>query len=1031
MLQREIKEFYFSQGVNTKVAGEATPLGALHLLQNARMDRVGEVQKKYGSAAMSTNVIHSPITTLPALKKVFTYGDSLLGVALNPHSVTTRLPPDVLFKYSTSIGKWLSVAASAGNIGYCSGGSASVIGTSISLDQQVAPAAIAYSGPRQILSSDTASTGNYVCVVQEQRDSAGNIYASLKIIDTSIDSVVLQESLLITAGSGKVIAFNSKFYYFSSAPGAPASITAVEIDPVTLTFATTTTPVTDANFADTERIFFDVVANSTHIFIAYRFSATEIKVKKLSSINPVTVSTTITSANVPTRHISMFVSSTHVGVLVSGTGAGPGTGLIAMSFDLNLSAVTAPFLAHATVPEAAYATDFAISSNHLVVASLGTTLPNYNVMSMLWNPASGTPTLSSSGLEKYYCLASRPFSYNGRFTFYANYRNDNDQNTLFLFRLETDNGTPTWMPLPLLRSFYGESIPAQFLTVGTYPYQVLPRVVSYAGDTSIMVAPFVKLVSQPQSGFANAYYSSKLLKVSFADVLGYGNVASSDCQMIVGGVMGLYDGVDFVEDGFLLSPEPPTLVQAAGGSMTALGTYQYVAVYEWTDSTGKLHRSAPSLPSSITLTGGNQKVTVSVQTSQALPPTWKSGVNIRFYRTENLGTLFYSIIDQPAYGATWLDTASDASIRSNQLLYTTGGVLDNNTLDRVRMVTIFKDRVFALCDDGIYYSKKFTQGRPTEFSLFFNIPFESSGGSITAIAALRDKLIIFKKDKIYYITGEGPDDTGIGQLFSTPQAIDYTGGCFSPSSVVELGDAVMFKSRTEFLILTAELQVLAIGSEADFFLNESTIIYGVQLITRDMEVRFQLSDKMLIHNQFTKQWSVNPTYNNLSMCLAKNDFVFVNSSGAPYKEDKTTWKDGSSFVELRAVTGWINLEMIQGYQRVWHMSLLCRFYTNHTLKVNVYYDYLPKIVDTFSFTADSANLAAFTDSNLFSSSPYAGSGTAYRFRMKPQVQKCSAIRFEIYDESQVGVGQSLDLVGIQLELGVKKMSPKLPAAQSL
>lgn len=1030
MLQKEVKEFYFSQGLNTKVAGEATPLGSLHLLQNARMDRVGEIQKKYGTTALSTSVIHSPITTLPALKKVFAHDDSLIGVALNPHSAVTRLPPDVLFKYSSSIGKWLSIAAAAGSIGYSSGGSVSVIGTSTSLDQQASQGA-GFSNPRQILSSDTASFGNYVCVVQELRDSVGNIYASLKLIDTSIDAVVLQESLLVAPGSGKIIAFNSKFYYFSSGPGAPASITAVEIDPSTLTFATTTTPVTDANFADTERIFFDVVANATHVFIAYRFSATEIKVKKLSSINPVTVSTTITSANVPTRHISMFVSSTHVGVLVSGTGAGPGTGLIAMSFDLNLTAVTAPFLAHATVPEAAYATDFGISSNHLVVASLGTTLPNYNVMSMLWNPASGTPTLASSGLEKYYCLASRPFGYNGRFNFYAHYRNDNDQNTLFLFRLETDNGTPTWMPLPLLRAFYGESIPPQFLTVGTYPYQVLPRVVSYAGDTSMMVAPFVKLVSQPQSGFANAYYSSRLLKASFADLLGYGNTESADSQMIVGGVMGLYDGVDFVEDGFLLAPEPPTLVQSAGGSLTALGTYQYVAVYEWTDSTGKMHRSAPSLPSSITLTGGNQRVTVSLQTSQALPPTWKSGVNVRFYRTETLGTLFYSIIDQPVYGATWLDTAADTAIRSNQLLYTTGGVLENNTLDRVRMVTVFKNRVFALCDDGIFYSKKFEEGRPTEFSLLFNIPIESSGGAVTAIAALRDKFIIFKKDRIYYVTGEGPDDTGIGQLFSVPQALDYMGGCFAPTSVAELGDAVMFKSRTEFLLLTADLQVVAIGSDADFFLNESTTVYGVQLVTRDMEVRFQLSDKMLIYNQFTKQWSVNPTYNNLSVCLAKNDVILVNSSGAPYKEDKTTWKDGSSFVELRAMTGWINLEMIQGYQRVWRMSLLCRFYSNHTLKVNVYYDYLPKIVDTFSFVADSSNLAAFSDSNLFSASPYAGSGVAYRFRMKPQVQKCSAIRFEIYDESQAGLGQSLDLVGIQLELGVKGMSPKLPAAQSV
>jgi hypothetical protein len=63
-----------------------------------------------------------------------------------------------------------------------------------------------------------------------------------------------------------------------------------------------------------------------------------------------------------------------------------------------------------------------------------------------------------------------------------------------------------------------------------------------------------------------------------------------------GGIISSYDSQNINELGFNLYPENVDYQAFVNGGGLKQGAYQYVAVYEWTDSQGQIHRSAPSVP---------------------------------------------------------------------------------------------------------------------------------------------------------------------------------------------------------------------------------------------------------------------------------------------------------------------------------------------------------------------------------------------------------------------------------------------------
>lgn len=107
---------------------------------------------------------------------------------------------------------------------------------------------------------------------------------------------------------------------------------------------------------------------------------------------------------------------------------------------------------------------------------------------------------------------------------------------------------------------------------------------------------------------------------------------------INGGYLRMYDGVIPVEHNFHLWPEDiGSSTTNSGGGLKAQ-QYFYQATYEWTDSQGNVHRSAPSIPLDVLITGNGTALTfTSVFSSGATSITVSSasGLHVGQVITDN------------------------------------------------------------------------------------------------------------------------------------------------------------------------------------------------------------------------------------------------------------------------------------------------------------------------------------------------------------------------------------------------------------
>ena len=329
---------------------------------------------------------------------------------------------------------------------------------------------------------------------------------------------------------------------------------------------------------------------------------------------------------------------------------------------------------------------------------------------------------------------------------------------------------------------------------------VLPAIDNSNGSyyVSYLYADFLATVNKntnisPIPSTVNAIYTQtgvNLAMFTINDSKQYSSEIAGSLHL-TGGQLWQYDGVKPVEHGFQVWPENVANTTATTGGSIAGGTnakYFYQFTYEWTDGAGQLHRSAPSVPLEVDLTGSGTSTNVNTLYVPTLRLTYKTvnnPVRIVGYRWSVLQPVYYqftsitapTINDPTVDYVTITDTQSDAQILGQTILYTTGGVVEDIAAPASIASCLYGTRLFLVDAEDqnlIWYSKQVIENVPVEMSDLFTVYIppttgaQGSTGPITALSAMDDKLIIFKKDAIYYITGAGPDNTGANNDFSGP-----------------------------------------------------------------------------------------------------------------------------------------------------------------------------------------------------------------------------------------------------------------------
>ena len=392
---------------------------------------------------------------------------------------------------------------------------------------------------------------------------------------------------------------------------------------------------------------------------------------------------------------------------------------------------------------------------------------------------------------------------------------------------------------------------------------------------------------------------------------------------------------------------------------------------------------------------------------------------------------------------TVADSQSDAQILGNSILYTTGGVVENISPPAPYTMTLYRQRLFLVDAENpntLWYSKQIIENTPVEMSDLFTIyvaPTQGSQGStgdIRVLAAMDDKLIIFKHDAIYYIIGNGPDNTGTNDDFSEPIFITSTVGCDNQQSVVFIPEGIMFQSDKGIWLLTRDMQTLYIGAPVEDF-NSQTVLSSVN-VPGTNQIRITLDNGIvLMYDYFFKQWGTFEGVPAISSTLYQNLHTFVNQYGQVFQESPNVYLDGNTPVTMGFTTGQLNMAGLQGFERAYFFNFIGRYVSPHILQVRVSYDY-DGLVDQQSIINPTNYNGTYGDDPLYGSTfVYGGNSTLEQWRIFFQKQTTASFQIsvdEIFDPQYGTVaGEGLTISGINVLYGIRGNYARLPAAQSV
>ncbi len=475
----------------------------------------------------------------------------------------------------------------------------------------------------------------------------------------------------------------------------------------------------------------------------------------------------------------------------------------------------------------------------------------------------------------------------------------------------------------------------------------------------------------------------------------------------------------------------------------SIGSYQYVAVYEWTDNFGQIQRSTTSEPVTAVISISGQSCSLRIPTLRITNKVGARGsVRIVLYRTEADGILFHRITsiispivnDPTVDSAVYLDNLSDAALIANDYLYTSGGVLDFFSPPSANIMVAWGNRIVLAGTEEpnrLFYSQLTGKGEAVGFSEELTIDVDSRGGDITALGVMDEKLIIFKHSSIFQMAGDGADNTGQNSSILGPVLVTSDAGCTNPNSVVTTSSGLMFQSGKGIYLLDRGGQVQYIGAAVEAF-NEQTIT-SATLVPDTNQVRFTCSDgNALVYDYFFNQWSTFTNYRAVDSAVWKDRFVFVRSNGSIWKENDT-FLDGSSYIKLRLVTSWLQFAGLQNFQRVKKVNILGDYKGKHKLWVQFSFDFNPSFIDDTIIDAfDLCDPGFWGDGDTWGSdSVWGGEFPLYQFSITPTKQKCQAMRISIEDVQSSDYNEGFSLSALTLLVGQKKGLFKGDQAKSM
>lgn len=983
VVQKQLIPISFNGGVETKFDILQTPQDKLLDLTNGKFLKGGQISKRYGYDILNNTIEGGG--TIDQGQALSNYNEELVLFDGNE-----------IYSYLEATGNWIDRGAAV-----------SVIVESNQILRQ--------KGIQQI-HPDVALLNNIEVYAWE--DSSGGIRYS--VFDHNTKSCCISSGLVDIGGiKPKCISLGNKIYIFYTDDINNIFYRTINpFNPTQITSAVSL--IVDGHSA----MVYDATTISNNLFITYNNQDSEIILKRFNNNMSSVGSITVDGYVEPVQCLNV-VGDSGLGVWVSWADDLT-VNTSKWSFNLNVE----------LIPPANV--DSGISCVNLTgiegTETAGTLQLVYEVYNATpWKERLLSTVIDLDGYTDGYSelrsvgLASKAFYFNGRN--YVNVAHESTlQSTYFTASLHDD-------PFPLVGKI-NPNLGGGLRTNGLLSEAVIVENGIFLWANSIKG----KVISEANDIFSLLGVNSTTL--DFANSNKFLSCTQSNNLLFVGGFVQTYDGISVVEQNFHLYPENATAVPSGSDGSLGTGSYQYKIVYSWDDNRGNTFYSTTSEAITVDVIATNH-VLLTIPTLRLTAKNGRSPVNIGIYRTVANGLAFHEITSEiaPLENDTTVDTVqfvdvlSDNSILSNSLIYTEGDILDNSAPPACKLISLYQNRVIVsgLEDPNLlWFSKnKFDNSNfnstPVEFSADNVVGVDSRGGKITALGLLDDKLVIFKETAIFLMTGDGPNDTGLGGEFSV-QLITTDVGCDNPNSVVEYPNGLMFKSSKGIYSLSRDVSVKYIGSPVENF-NGYTISSGT-LSQDSNQVIFTTSDgPAIVYDYFFDQWGTWSNHRSEDSDIFNTLFHIIKSNGRVYRQNQSKFNDNGVPFYLSWTTPNFNLAGLQGYARVFRVFLLGLFKSNHNLQISVAYDGNPAFSQFAIIDASQDQTTWGSSTTWGSDTKWGGEYVPYQFRIDLKRQLCTSFRIKVSDQQNTDYGEGYAISNMAIEVGVLPGGNRLPATK--
>lgn len=552
----------------------------------------------------------------------------------------------------------------------------------------------------------------------------------------------------------------------------------------------------------------------------------------------------------------------------------------------------------------------------------------------------------------------------------------------------------------------------------------------------------------------------------------YDNDATRDALVIAGGTPMSYDGQQIVELGFPWVPEIIDVAATAGGAMTASSTYLYVAVWEWTDSAGQLHRSGNGFPHSVDLGVGEGSTTLTIRTltignreaSWLYPNT--QDVVLAIYRTRANSNTYLRLFSVPGSASapantplndptTWMiqvvDDQADSSIVGGPDFRFAGATMDELPPEQPpasHVCAVWKNRVWLATGSHLWYSKEILPSPATgkiapEFSSALRYDLSVVRGPVTGLQPLDDFLVVFSRDGVYSLQGDGADNLGQNATLILNVVQEGT-GCIEPRSITPTPAGLVFQSYKGMYALPSDgaVDFQRLGGPIEDLVREAgNVRSGTHLEDRhvaafvcngdvDDEPRVLKWDYLIgqwstaeIEPPNTTQW-LSSTAGGCSWRGNERDLSHVVLCQGSLliergKDDATPFMETTDAGSLRPVrldieTGWISLAQIAGVMRLYEIGTQLADSTN---AVNVELDV--DVDGDYSTASPEFRFWGVTDSEA----------APNYLRYRPTTQKLSSFRLRVYEPSGMTEAADVKFLGATARVGIKRGVKRVGDAQ--